>query len=170
MAARYCAQCGRSLHAGARFCSNCATAVPTNSIPNPLATSSVRMHEAVLGTPRGRALLVVVVVGVAVLLALAFVPVSQGFSVTIFSGGLSSQNLAVTFPVGSHVSGTWKTADGGSVEFGIWATGQSYTYLGTGGFGSFSFVAVQSSYNMGTYSFPIPETTSVSGTYSAPLI
>jgi hypothetical protein len=112
---------------------------------------------------------VVVVVG-ASLAALALVPVTTEFALSVTSSYHSNPATASeTFPTNARVSFTWNTTDGGSVTFSLLAPSGTTVESSSGSHGSLSFVSAGGSYGFRSSSL-LYEVVDVKGSSVSPLL
>jgi len=170
-AGHYCRKCGRPIEADSVFCRHCGTPTPIQNAPAP----SVAPHPTrrkLFGTKR-RILIwgaaASVVLTIVIVLTIVYLPIPHSFSVSIPVAAGHSGNMTVTFPTGSHVSGTWSTNNGAAVAwFTIMTQLGGTIYQSSGVSGSFSFTATFSTYYFEAGAGPIAFTVEVTGTYSMP--
>lgn len=109
------------------------------------------------------------VVCLAVIIALAVIPVPHSYRFIIFATSPTEEGSQFqTFPEGAGVSGSWTASSSQSVSLTI-ACGLGQVYAGSGTSGSFSFTA-QLFACLFTVTSTEPVNVTVTGTYSSPLL
>ncbi len=124
------------------------------------------------GRPRWKLLVLGLGAGAVVLIAvLALVPVTHTFSAQLRSGWLSDGTEVLTFPIGSHISGSWRAAYGTVITLTIYPVGGAVFFSENASNGTFAFSAQASSYVFTSSSTSVHNvTTFITGSYSAPLL
>jgi hypothetical protein len=116
-----------------------------------------------------RNVVVVIIVIAAILAVLILVPIPHPFSTSLVSSGGAPGTATFDFPAGSVVKGSFSSASGDNVAFGISDPHGGVIYGADASRGSFSFASTGGTYRFTSDSFA-SETVSVSGTYSIPLL
>lgn len=116
-----------------------------------------------------RKVITAVVLVFLILFLLMIIPLPLPFSTTLETNGLTIAHSVLGSADGVSISGSWSTADGGSVSLAIINGNGATVYSADASSGSFSFNATDPPYTAGAYSI-LPETVQISGTDWSPLI
>jgi len=176
----FCDQCGRYLPPVARYCPKCGAPIvsalafqprdPTGDRSAPFRAGS-GSGGPVPKPPRSPARTAVIAVSavVVLILVLMVIPLPLPFNATLQTNALNVGRSQIGSSSSVSLSGSWSTADGGSVTFAIESAGGTTVYSSDAASGSFSFNASDPPYTAAAYSL-LPETVQISGTSWSPLI
>jgi hypothetical protein len=121
------------------------------------------------GSHAARNVGIAVIVVILILFLLMVIPLPIPFSTTVETNALTIAHSEIGSSNCISISGSWSTADGGSVSFAIVSGSGTTVYSADASSGTFSFNATDPPYTVGAYSV-LPETVEISGTSWSPLI